>query len=155
MGINTDIEITEATVNDAEELAETRLTFLKELGQSPDDHFLRVTADYFRKNIGGSSLIANIAKCDGKIIATVIQCVYECIPTTSNITGKFGRIFSVYTAPRFRGHGIGAALMQKTIDEARSMGIVEITLKAEVKARPLYTRLGFLAVDSEMVLSLN
>lgn len=155
MGINTDIEITEATANDAEELAETRATFLTELGKSTDEHFFCVTADYFRKNIGGSSLVANIAKCDGKIIATVILCVYECIPTTSSVTGKSGRIFSVYTAPGFRGRGIGASLLQKTIDEARSMGIAEITLKAEVKARPLYKRLGFLAVDSEMTLSLS
>ena len=48
--------------------------------------------------------------------------------------------------PRFRGHGIGTALLQRIVAEARALGAPRATLEvraSNVAARNLYARLGF------------
>jgi [ribosomal protein S18]-alanine N-acetyltransferase len=48
--------------------------------------------------------------------------------------------------PRYRGHGLGTALLERVIDEARALGAPRATLEvraSNVAARQLYARLGF------------
>ena len=55
-------------------------------------------------------------------------------------------INNVAIRPRYRGHGIGTALMQRVIDEARALGAPRATLEVRASntaARRLYERLGF------------
>lgn len=149
------IEITNANKQDIDGLILARISLLSEVGKHPDENFIHTTVEYFKKNLGNDELIANVAKFKGKIIATVILCLYEAIPTSSNRNGKYGRIFSVYTDPKFRGKGVGSKLLQKTVDDAKANGITGIFLKSEAKAVPLYKKLGFVDSDREMALYLD
>ncbi|WP_266159862.1 GNAT family N-acetyltransferase [Dyella silvatica] len=46
----------------------------------------------------------------------------------------------------WRGHGVGAALLHKLIDQARSLGWPEVSLDAQVQAMGFYAREGFVAI---------
>lgn len=65
-------------------------------------------------------------------------------------TGKKTRhrasIWGVYTAPEWRGHGIGVRLFEAAIAFARSEGVLQLHLVVYAANRPalsLYERLGF------------
>jgi predicted GNAT family N-acyltransferase len=45
----------------------------------------------------------------------------------------------------WRGHGVGAALLHKLIDHARTLGWPEISLDAQIQAMGFYEREGFVA----------
>jgi predicted GNAT family N-acyltransferase len=56
--------------------------------------------------------------------------------------GKIGRL-AVLKA--FRGRGVGAALLDALVGEARAMGLEEVHLHAQSRARGFYRRAGFKA----------
>jgi ribosomal protein S18 acetylase RimI-like enzyme len=54
------------------------------------------------------------------------------------------RIMDIAVAPEFRGRGVGTALIEELIEEARSSGrSVSIHVEMQNPARALYERLGF------------
>ena len=59
------------------------------------------------------------------------------------MTGKEAYIMNMYTKPKWRKKGIGSAILEKLIDEARNRGIEAIKLHATPKGRPLYEKFGF------------
>ncbi len=62
----------------------------------------------------------------------------------------FGEIKRLYTVPRYRGIGIGRALMVSAVGAARSAGFSALrldTLPNMHGARRLYERLGFRAIE--------
>ena len=62
--------------------------------------------------------------------------------------GHIGRVAVLAEA---RGLGIGVALMQATIEAARSHGHAQVELAAQTHALPFYERLGFVAVGDEFL----
>ena len=63
-----------------------------------------------------------------------------------NPAGKIGRI-AVITG--LRGRGIGTLILRRLLDEARSRGIREPFLHAQVQAVPFYEKLGFASEGDE------
>jgi ribosomal protein S18 acetylase RimI-like enzyme len=60
------------------------------------------------------------------------------------------RIIDIALLPRFRGRGIGAALLRELIDEAAGAGKrLSIHVERENRARALYERLGFTVVADD------
>jgi len=57
-----------------------------------------------------------------------------------NPAGKIGRIAVI---AGFRGHGIGAMILRRLVDEASRRGFRETYLHAQVQALPFYEKLGF------------
>ncbi len=57
-----------------------------------------------------------------------------------SLDGKIGRMAVL---PDWRGRGVGAALLQHLLDLARSRGLVEVRLNAQVSALEFYRRFGF------------
>ncbi len=62
------------------------------------------------------------------------------------------RIMDIAVAPSFRGRGIGTALIEELIEEARaSQRSVSVHVEMQNPARALYDRLGFVAVGEHGV----
>jgi GNAT superfamily N-acetyltransferase len=67
-------------------------------------------------------------------------------PTLLARGGTRALVEAVQVAPRMRGHGIGAAMMQMAIETARARGAVQLALassKRRTDAHRFYERLGF------------
>ena len=63
-------------------------------------------------------------------------------------TGKIGR---VAVLKPLRGKGIGTAIVQRLLTEARSAGYEEVYLHAQVEVLHFYKKLGFTAVGKQFV----
>ena len=151
-----DIEIRTAKYEDIEKIVEYRMDFLYEIsGNKMTDEYRESIVKYFTNNINSDSMLCYLAVEDGKIISTVVTCIYYVIPKMDNSTGKIGYVFNVYTLKEYRGRGISEQLMRKMIEHAKIIGIKELGLNSEIEAISLYKRLGFNCVDREMVLMLD
>jgi GNAT superfamily N-acetyltransferase len=70
---------------------------------------------------------------DGAVVGTGV----------ATINGPVGWVGTIWVAPAHRGHGLGSALTQWTIDVAESSGCRTLVLVATDRGRPLYEKLGF------------
>jgi ribosomal protein S18 acetylase RimI-like enzyme len=74
------------------------------------------------------------------------------MPTCMNPSGKKAYIMNMYTEPDYRRRGIAWKTLDLIVNEARSRGVVFITLEATKMGRPLYEKYGFITMDDEMIL---
>ncbi len=65
---------------------------------------------------------------------------------TAWLTGSTVGLYNIATLPAFRGRGIGAALTARLMDLGAERGATEAVLHATELGRPVYERLGFVAV---------
>lgn len=63
--------------------------------------------------------------------------------------GNVAKIGRVAVLPAFRGTGLGAAIMQAVMGDARVRGFAVAELESQVYAIPFYERLGFVAEGRE------
>ncbi len=59
------------------------------------------------------------------------------------IEGGVGRIGRMAVLAAARGQGVGSAILQALLAEARRLGLRSVWLAAQLHARPLYARFGF------------
>ena len=62
---------------------------------------------------------------------------------------------SVFVLDEFRNHGIGRALVEAVIAEARSRGLGYLIVHPSQRAYPLYERLGFAPTNQLLHLDLD
>ncbi len=60
-----------------------------------------------------------------------------------------GQIGRMAVLDRYRGYGVGAALLEQAVDKARHLGFTEVFLNAQTHALAFYERAGFVAVGDE------
>jgi GNAT superfamily N-acetyltransferase len=76
------------------------------------------------------------ADCDGRLIGTSTTIVYE---------ARFAWIGMVIVDPRYRGQGIGKALLERAVEYLDSRNIPCMKLDATPQGRILYEKLGFVS----------
>ena len=67
--------------------------------------------------------------------------VFERVPQPSRLERLAGNMQSVFVLDEFRNHGIGRALVEAVIAEARSRGLGYLIVHPSERAYPLYERL--------------
>ncbi len=79
-----------------------------------------------------------VAERDGELVGTVSLGETAGRPRSLHL-------FALEVAARLRGHGIGAAIIELVLDEARRRGLsrVHLEVRSDNPARRLYHRLGF------------
>lgn len=77
----------------------------------------------------------------------------HCVVTTGDgrpvATGRLlpnGHIGRIATLAHLRSQGIGAAVLNRLMDEARALGLAKVTLHAQKRAVRFYERHGFVSV---------
>lgn len=147
--------IREITPEDIEIITRMRCQMLDEVTEDPLPEGLEASIRRFvRKHMHDRTCMGYLAEKDGKVVADAVIYLFETMPDEVNIRGLTAMLYSVYTLPEFRGHGIMAQMLPKVIQQARDAGAIELKMTAEKKAIPLYERMGFHVNDDAMKMRL-
>ena len=101
-------------MDDIEQLITLRCLQLQDEGQKPDVNIERELCNYFKEKMESGELVEWVAEeSDRRIIATAAVAFMDFPPTFTNPSGKKGYITNMYTADKYRGHGIAGTLLKK------------------------------------------
>ena len=131
-------------MDDIEQLITLRCLQLQDEGQKPDVNIERELCNYFKEKMESGELVEWVAEEDDRrIIATAAVAFMDFPPTFTNPSGKKGYITNMYTADKYRGHGIAGTLLKKLEQEAKERGITNLVLHASEMGRKAYLKSGF------------
>jgi ribosomal protein S18 acetylase RimI-like enzyme len=105
------------------------------------------TREHLAAMVDHADTVLFVARLDGAIVGSLTLVFYR-IPT-----GTKAWIEDVVVAEEARGHGIGGALSEAALDEARRRSAKDVNLSsrpAREAANRLYLRLGFHVRDTNM-----
>lgn len=84
-----------------------------------------------------------VADIDGYVIGGAWLLVAERVPGDESMNRRYGDVQSVMVREEYRGRGAGAALMAAILAEARSRGLLHVTVHSGRRAVEFYLRNGF------------
>lgn len=147
--------IRDITPEDIELITRMRMQMLDEVTDEPLPVELENQIRRFVwKHMEDKTCLGTVAEVDGKVIADAVIYLFETMPDEVNVRGLTAMLYSVYTLPEYRGHGIMAQILPRVIQQARDAGAIELKMTAEKKAIPLYERMGFHVNDDAMKMRL-
>ncbi len=144
-----EIEIVKASLEDLTLLMEWRMRVLREVFLIPEDMdttFLeQAIRRYYERHLREDSHTACFTR--EKETSTIIGCGGICyqeeLPSPDNGGGFCGYLMNIYTLPEHRGAGIGRAVVNFLIRDARERSVAKIYLESSDSGRRLYRELGF------------
>ena len=125
-----------------------RLAFDRELlgGDLPPDrvgpHRSQV-ADYLATHVDGETYRVFVAEDGGRIVGMGGLVVVDRPPHARSRRSGEGFIVNVYTLPRWRGNGVGRAIMEALVADARRLRLRRVYLRTSDEGRALYEGMGF------------
>ena len=138
--------VEKAGLLDLEELCKLRLDYLREDHGSIDvrdaEIIREALPDYFRKHLN-RDLFAYVHREDQSIISCAFLLVIEKPMSPAFLNGKTGTILNVFTKAPFRRKGYARMIMDVLLQEAKSMDLSVIELKATQDGYRLYQSMGF------------
>ena len=142
-----------AVEEDLPQLAQLRWDFRSELHPPqgviprkpplPQEVFLQACTDFLRNGLASGCWFFWVAEEDGQIISQVCIQVIAKVPRPNDLNPRMGYVTNVYTRPAYRNQGIGAELMRRTTDWARSVGLESLFLWPAKDREAFYQRAGF------------
>lgn len=136
------IEIKEIT--DLEELMRWRAEVIKNVfGENPSPALLEANRKYYERHIPDGSHRAFVAVYNGEEAGSGSLCLTDELPSPDNITGHCAYLMNIYVKAPFREHGIGHAIVERLLQEARLKDCGKIYLETTAEGRPVYESLGF------------
>lgn len=143
---------------DVDSFWKLRFDLLKEFGEICSDINLieleQSTKDFFLSSINKNLICYGVVE-NNEIISIVSLCLFDRIPYPENLKGKEGYILNVYTCPGFRRQGLAKLLLQEIIIYANNHNINKLWLNSSKYGKCLYSSLGFICKNDEMVLMLK
>jgi GNAT superfamily N-acetyltransferase len=146
-----------AQFQDTAELVSLRLALLREVHSLSDVAPSELTAAlyaYFERTLATRSGTTVVAESGGHLIACGSLNPMQRLPSPRNLLGTDAYLTNMYTVPEWRGRGVGTAIVQRLISEARQQNAKRILLQATDAGRPVYRACGFQAKPDAMELSL-
>ena len=93
------------------------------------------------------SHLAYIAEREGDAVGMAWLAMFDRIPQPREFERLAGNVQSVFVLDTFRHQGIGRALVEAVITDARSRGAGYLIVHPSKRAYPLYKRMGFATTD--------
>lgn len=150
------IEIVKAGIEDLELLMSWRMEVLHAVFELSADYDLSALEEqnrrYYVENLQSGSHVACLAKRNGEIVGCGGVCFQSEMPSPDNPSGKCAYLMNIYTRPAFRKEGVGEAVVEWLIAQARKIGAQKIYLEATEVGAKLYSKLGFVRMDGMMKL---
>ena len=149
-----------ATRADLPVIVDLRLAFDRELlgGDLPPDrvgpHRSQV-ADYLATHVDGGTYRLFVAEEGGRIVGMGGLVVVDRPPHPRSRRSAEGFIVNVYTLPRWRGRGIGRAIMDALVADGRQLRLRRVWLRTSEEGRTLYESMGFRDPGNYLALDLD
>ena len=145
-----------ATLEDIDELTQTRIEVLRAANQLPDDtdmsEIKRQSFEYYQKDLGDDSHIAYLIYDGNRFVGAGGVSFFQVMPTYHNPSGNKAYIMNMYTVPEYRRKGIAYKTLDLLVNDVLNRGITSIALEATDMGRPLYEKYGFVKMNNEMEL---
>lgn len=145
-----------ATLEDIDELTQTRIEVLRAANQLPDDTDMsevkRQSLEYYQKALGDDSHIAYLIYDGNRFVGAGGVSFFQVMPTYHNPSGNKAYIMNMYTVPEYRRKGIAYKTLDLLVNDVLNRGITSIALEATDMGRPLYEKYGFVKMNNEMEL---
>lgn len=138
------VTVRKATAADAVALAGLRWRWpTEERGYAGTDHaaFVDLFSAWAIEHL--STHQAFLAEANEQVVGMAWLMVADRVPSPARRHRHTGDVQSVYVVPELRGHGVGAALLDAVLAEARRRGLEHVTVHSGDRAVPFYQRLGF------------
>lgn len=149
-------EYKKATIADIDELVRTRIIVLRAANKLSNDVDMSLVEkesyEYYKSALETGEHIAYLVYDNETFIGAGGVSFYQVMPTYHNPTGKKAYIMNMYTAPKYRRHGIAFHTLDLLVKDAREQGVSQIDLEATDMGRPLYEKYGFVKMEDEMEL---
>jgi GNAT superfamily N-acetyltransferase len=141
------VAVRRAVRGDLPVIVELRLAFDRELGgELPPDrvgpHRSQV-ADYLATHVESDVYRLWVAEDDGRVVGMGGLVVVDRPPHPRSRRSGEGFIVNVYTLPRWRGRGVGRAIMDALVAEGRRLRLRRVYLRTSDEGRALYESMGF------------
>ena len=145
-----------ATLEDIDELTQTRIEVLRAANQLPDDTDMsevkRQSFEYYQKALGDDSHIAYLIYDGNRFVGAGGVSFFQVMPTYHNPSGNKAYIMNMYTVPEYRRKGIAYKTLDLLVNDVLNRGITSIALEATDMGRPLYEKYGFVKMNNDMEL---
>jgi GNAT superfamily N-acetyltransferase len=138
------VTVRKATTADASALADLRWRQLtEERGYDGTDReaYRELLLTWLDKH--SVTHLAFLAELDERVVGMAWLMVAERVPHPMARSRRFGDVQSVVVAPELRNSGIGAALLDALLAEARGLELEHVTVHSSERAIPFYRRAGF------------
>lgn len=104
---------------------------------------MQANEDYYLKNVESGYHIALVASDGQHEVGCGALCFQEELPSPDNPSGLCAYLMNIFVMPDYRRSGVGRAIVEALVDEARSRGAGKIWLETTEQGRTLYESLGF------------
>ncbi|MDA1358884.1 GNAT family N-acetyltransferase [Glycomyces luteolus] len=140
------VEIRIARADEFTAVAGLRWQWEVEVGETPTmprETFEKGFAEWARRHIDSHRCI--VVSRNGTVVGMAWLAVIERVPTPDSMARATGDLQSVYLVPEARNGGLGSRLIAASLDEARTLGLPNVTVQSTTRAVPVYSRNGFAA----------
>lgn len=98
---------------------------------------------YYEDALAHGRHVAVLAEEGGEVVGCGGLCLHDELPSPDNPGGRCGYVMNMYVRERWRGRGIGSAMLERLLEEASARGVGRILLEDTEDATGMYERLGF------------
>ncbi|HEX2145290.1 MAG TPA: GNAT family N-acetyltransferase [Glycomyces sp.] len=140
------VEIRLARDEEYEAVAELRWRWELEHTDAPDiarEEFTAHFAAWARAH--ADSHRCTVVAQEGALIGMAWLAVMRRVPTPQSLDRVCGDLQSVYLVPQERAKGLGGRLVAAVLEDARKLGMNQVTVHSSGRAVPVYARNGFAA----------
>lgn len=138
------ITVRRGTAQDAPALARLNWRWrIEERGQAGPDQATFV--DFFSTWMHDhrTTHLPFVAETEGRLAGMAWLMLASRVPSPTRLDRRTGDVQSVYVVPELRGGGVGTALLDAVLAEARDRELEHVTVHSGERAVSLYLRSGF------------
>jgi GNAT superfamily N-acetyltransferase len=138
------VTVRRATAADAPALARLRWRWRTEERDEPGTGraaFVELFSVWMMDHL--STHLPFLAEVDGRVAGMAWLMLAARVPSPARTDRRTGDVQSVFVVPELRNSGVGAALLDAVLAEARNRGLEHVTVHSSDRAVPFYLRAGF------------
>jgi GNAT superfamily N-acetyltransferase len=151
------VAVRRATLDDAPALALLRWRFKQEDADGPvqPQHAFTARCEKWLREALAGDWLAWVADAPEGICGHVFCCRVDKVPGPDRPDSDIGYVTNFYVTPRWRGRGVGRALLAALDQHTRELRMDTLIVWPSDRSVPLYRRVGYRAPDELLELPIE